>query len=439
MHFANKNAVFSTILVLYLISISLFISCRNFPENSLNKVSVQFYIQPYLGTTIEINEKPVPVKLISTENTQALIETQILEPLSNTLVNIFLKASDGKILRDKFFLKNNRINPLMFQITGTEYRLKDYYPTGKQPKSVTFINNRMVCIPSLHENSGIFIVDITDGTTRELHLPEKFLKKGGFVESLVIKKRNELLVSQMTTAMIHVFDLKSLNYKWSVQLGGKWTKVMVYYEEKDLVYASNWISYDISIIDLNQKKEISRIDVGGVPRGLMISQDRSLLYYTIYERKDGSAGYYGYLNLKNYSKVPLSSSRGSKRHLVSSDKHYFLSDMSKNTVEVFEHHNHKRVKIFSVCQKPNTIALAPDFSRLYISCRGPNGPNGYLNKGSEFGKLMVIDARELKILYQIEGGNQPTGLDISPDGQFVVLSDFLDHRIRVYKMESAGR
>jgi len=37
----------------------------------------------------------------------------------------------------------------------------------------------------------------------------------------------------------------------------------------------------------------------------------------------------------------------------------------------------------------------------------------------------------------IEAGNQPTGLDVSPDGKKIVLSDFLDNRIRVYELKSS--
>ena len=32
------------------------------------------------------------------------------------------------------------------------------------------------------------------------------------------------------------------------------------------------------------------------------------------------------------------------------------------------------------------------------------------------------------------GGNQCTGLDVSPDGNYLAFSDFLDNTIRVYKV-----
>ena len=46
---------------------------------------------------------------------------------------------------------------------------------------------------------------------------------------------------------------------------------------------------------------------------------------------------------------------------------------------------------------------------------------------------MVIDIATLKVIEDLEAGNQPTGLDVSPDGKYVVLTDFLDHAMRVYE------
>jgi DNA-binding beta-propeller fold protein YncE len=86
-----------------------------------------------------------------------------------------------------------------------------------------------------------------------------------------------------------------------------------------------------------------------------------------------------------------------------------------------------------VFSNPNTIAESPDGKYLYVSSRGHNNPKSYLIKGHEFGKLNVIDSQTHKMIEQIEAGNQPTGLDVSPDGKYIVLTDFLDHAMRVYE------
>ena len=95
---------------------------------------------------------------------------------------------------------------------------------------------------------------------------------------------------------------------------------------------------------------------------------------------------------------------------------------------------------WDVGDKPNTCALSPDGSRLFVSCRGPNNPDtGYLHKGYELGKIFIINLISGSVEGWIWGRDQPTGLDVSPDGQYLVFSDFLSHRLELYRIISASR
>ena len=68
---------------------------------------------------------------------------------------------------------------------------------------------------------------------------------------------------------------------------------------------------------------------------------------------------------------------------------------------------------------------------LYVSDRGKNGSN-YYPRGPEWGSVLAIDTTTGRILDAIVGGNQPTGLDVSPDGRLLAYSDFLDDRVTLY-------
>jgi DNA-binding beta-propeller fold protein YncE len=125
---------------------------------------------------------------------------------------------------------------------------------------------------------------------------------------------------------------------------------------------------------------------------------------------------------------------GAHRHAVRlrTGKDVFaVSDMAKSRVYFIE--NYKKVAETKVFSNPNTIVESPDGKYLYVSCRGHNNPKSFLIKGPDFGKVMVIDLSTRKVIEEIEGGNQPTGLDVSPDGKYVVSTDFLDHAMRVYE------
>jgi DNA-binding beta-propeller fold protein YncE len=43
-----------------------------------------------------------------------------------------------------------------------------------------------------------------------------------------------------------------------------------------------------------------------------------------------------------------------------------------------------------------------------------------------------VDTESLSVVARQWGGDQPTGLAVSPDGRRVVFSDFLDARLEVY-------
>jgi DNA-binding beta-propeller fold protein YncE len=130
---------------------------------------------------------------------------------------------------------------------------------------------------------------------------------------------------------------------------------------------------------------------------------------------------------------------GSKRHIVKDSRRglLYVSDMARDIIEVYDLRDDSLIASVAVGAKPNTIELSPDGRLLYVSCRGPNNPDkGYLYKGYEFGRVYVVDAETLSVREWWEGGNQPTGLDVSADGRLVVFSDFLDDRLRVYRRDS---
>jgi DNA-binding beta-propeller fold protein YncE len=82
----------------------------------------------------------------------------------------------------------------------------------------------------------------------------------------------------------------------------------------------------------------------------------------------------------------------------------------------------------------NTIAIDPAERYLYVSERGRNNRESYLLRGPHFGRILVLDPLTLETVQELYGRNQPTGLAVSPDGRFVVATDFLDDNITLYEV-----
>ena len=93
----------------------------------------------------------------------------------------------------------------------------------------------------------------------------------------------------------------------------------------------------------------------------------------------------------------------------------------------------KELKVF---HNPNTIELL-NGRFLFVSSRGPNNPVDYTLRSPQNGKITVIDTGDFSVYTVFEGGNQPTGLDISPQGNLLCFSDFQDAALELYRIDYA--
>ena len=110
--------------------------------------------------------------------------------------------------------------------------------------------------------------------------------------------------------------------------------------------------------------------------------------------------------------------------------------MYRGSIYVINPVDDKVIKEIPVDSKLNTAKLTPDGKYLFVSSRGPNNPETYLKKGPKFGKVFIIDTATLEIIEWIWGRNQPTGLDISPDGKYMAFTNFLDNEVEYYRIKS---
>ncbi|MBN1499021.1 MAG: YncE family protein [Spirochaetes bacterium] len=398
-----------------------------------NSSTFRVVLQPAANAKISVNGEKINFRIVKKDNTMAEITFNYK---LDTAVFDFTCAGYSA---GKFRLQSGKTDYVILNKENSDYRFLSYFKTGIQPKSVTFINNDMVSLPLL-DDDHIDVINIKTGERSELSLPPAYAEKKGFVESLVLKKKNELWISQMTTGSAHVFDLTTLKYKKTVDTNAKWSKVLAYNPSMNRVFLTNWESHDISVINPDTYSEEYTIQCFGVPRGIVFSEDNKFAYvcqyYAVVNNKE-TKGEILKIDLSTNKVVKKFGVPGSQRHMVIiPQKNYLVvSDMGRRTVNIYDLKTDSRIREIAVFNNPNTIAVSPDSNYLYVSCRGPNNPESYLKKGFVMGRIYVIDMNTLKLKEIVEGGNQCTGLDVSPDGRKFVFSDFLDDAIRVYEMK----
>jgi DNA-binding beta-propeller fold protein YncE len=419
--------------------------------------AVGLYVQPYAGARLSIEGKPASFALLKNDNSLGLLsvgeEAIAAAEAGEALQPGYAREPELRIRMAGYEPYSIGLSDLrgaqeagspafiVLKKRESSYAFQRVIATGKQPKSVTFIDDSRVAV-ALLEGPGIDIVDVYSGRSQRIAPPPPYAARLGFVESLVLAERDELWVSQMTTGSIHVFSLSTLSYKTTIRSSGVWGKVLAYNPVLDRVFFSNWVSQDISVIDPDSYREERRVDCGAVPRGMAFSEDGRFMYLAQYEVQGKAIGRLLKVDVSSMAIVARLGVEGSKRHIVTDAKRklLYVSDMARDIIEVYDLRDDSLIASIAVGAKPNTIELSPDGRLLYVSCRGPNNPDkGYLYKGYEFGRVYVLDAETLSVREWWEGGNQPTGLDVAPDGRLVVFSDFLDARLRVYRREAAPR
>ncbi|MBI9104813.1 MAG: YncE family protein [Spirochaetales bacterium] len=323
---------------------------------------------------------------------------------------------------------------------GTGLRFLSLAETGEQPKSVEFLPypagpfGDLLAVALLRGQGVEFFNSHTGELVKKVNIPEPYGSQLGFVESVYLPERKELWVSQMDSQKIHIINVETLSYIASVPSGGIWTKVLTASPEGDRVYASNWLSENLGVIDPESRELEMKIPLSGIPRGSAFTPDGQYLYVCIYEtgnieKIEASTG----LSLKVIETGP-----GAARHIVYNDLDnlFYISDMWHGSIYTLNPVTDRVVNRMRVAPNLNTIKLSKDGKYLFVSSRGRNNPETYLIKGAEFGSVSVIDTQSFKIIDRVYGGNQPTGLALSEDNRTLIFSDFLDRRLEFYNIDS---
>jgi YVTN family beta-propeller protein len=303
--------------------------------------------------------------------------------------------------------------------------------TGARPKSVAFTpDGRLIVAPLLSGRGADLIDAATLEKVGELEPPPAYAKAEGFVESAVVAPLREIWVSQMHNSTIHAFDLDSLAYKDSFPSGGSYPKVIAVSPDGSRAYVTNWVSEDLSIIDTATRAVLAKVKLSGTPRGLAASSDGTRLYIARFA--GGSILRLGLPDMK--LETLYAADGGAKRHLVLDEARgrLYATDMARDSLFVLEAATGKLIKEVRLGPNPNTCALSPDGSTVYACTRGTNGAEGYEKEGPDAGELIAVDAESLEVAWRQWGGDQPTGLAVSPDGRRAVFSDFLDARLEAY-------
>jgi len=311
-------------------------------------------------------------------------------------------------------------------------RLLGEYSTGEQPKSAYFSpDGKRVFVPLLGQHG----VDVFRFNNQSLVFEKRLSVPGstaaGFVEAMTDEKRRELWVSNMEENKVHIYNLDTLDYKLSLATGGVYPKVITQSPDGSITVVSNWVSQNISVFDSESKKLLRRIPVSGTPRGMSFSPDGKLLYTAIYD--EPVVDVVDMTQNKVSARYRFYEGEGAARHVIYRGGRLYVSDMYRGTVNILNASTGALLVSRRIGSNINTIVLSPDGKRIIASSRGRNNSEDYTRPGPDLGAVYLLKAEDLSLEEKIWGRNQPTGLAISPDGKYMIFTDFLDKNLELYE------
>ncbi len=305
------------------------------------------------------------------------------------------------------------------------------YKCGRQPKQVLFSPDSKYIIMPLLDDTGFDIFSVQEKKIiKRINPPNS--AKVGFAEGLFIPEKSIFLVSQMTTANVYEYSYPGFEYKRTIPTTGNWSKFIAFSSERQLLAVSNWVSNDVSIIDYKSGQCLRKISTGAAPRGLYFLENGKTIISLSFD--DGLIEKYDVESGKQLAVIKVA--KGAMRHIVLNKActKAYVSDMFHRLVYEVNLATFKITGQTQVFNNPNTIKLYKD-RWLFVSSRGPNNKEDYTKRSPENGKIQIIDTTTMKVIQAFEGGNQPTGLDVSPDGRYLCFSNFQDENIELYEIK----
>jgi len=294
----------------------------------------------------------------------------------------------------------------------------EFTPDGKEVWATLLLNKKR----------GVVIFDAKTGK----NLTNINLNNGGGVEMVFSQDGKKAYVSQMETGKIFEIDTQTKKILRVFNSESTWTKVLALSNDGKSIFASNWVGNNVSEISLITGKLIKLIPTVKTPRGVYLTPDQQFLYVAGF-----ADGEIEKINLTTGESKILLRTEGAMRHITADNQRgvLFFSDMGKDEIWQLDLANDHLEKFADTDHNPNTIVLSPDGKVLLVSCRGINySADNYSIPGPEWGSVLLFDAETGQMLDAIISGNQPTALAISPDGQKLFFSDFLDQTIEVYQI-----
>lgn len=165
------------------------------------------------------------------------------------------------------------------------------------------------------------------------------------------------------------------------------------------VLATNWCSWDLSVVDTNKNREIQRVKLGAYPRGIVVTPDSKSAYVAVMGSSDIAK-----VNLINFSVEWLRNIGNAPRHLVidPNGKYLYATLNGEGNVAKIDLNTGEVVDRVSTGSAPRSMTISDDGKLIYVV-------NYFSNSVSK------VRTSDLRVLQTVNVNASPIGITYDPE------------------------
>jgi DNA-binding beta-propeller fold protein YncE len=173
-------------------------------------------------------------------------------------------------------------------------------------------------------------------------------------------------------------------------------KVVATSRDGRYVLASNWCSYDLSVISTRRGREVRRIPIGPYPRGIAVSPTKDVAYVAVMGGSEIVR-----VDLRRWTTRSLAVGAGPRALAVGPAGRYLFATLNaEGAVARLDLHTGAVVRS-RTGSAPRSLAMAPDGRALYAV-------------NYESGTVSKLRAADMRVLQTVEACHHPIGITYEP-------------------------
>ena len=287
--------------------------------------------------------------------------------------------------------------------SGSLPKAANVTPDGKYVFTTNFGDGTLGKI-AVGDTTWIYRQKKFDPSTKDLSLP---------VEIAFDSLRPWAYISDFSHSRVRVFDWQADTFIADIKVGNLPKIVQVSPDGKRL-WVANWASNTVSVVNLDSFSVIATIPVKSqAPRGIALTRDGKRAYVCDF---DGSA--ISIIDAESLKLVKVMKAPRLPRHAVARGDTAFIT--LYGTGKLWLMTGDSVVAEYGLGGHPKSLVLWGHYAFV-------------ANYGAD--RMDVFDFSKGEVIMRIPAGKSPSGIDITPDGQFIYLSNWFDPSLSIYKLE----